>query len=76
MAPISIWGVSSQDNGSYEHLGVSSQDNGSYEHWGGGGGSARKIKAPMGIWGISSEDKGSCEHFGGVSSQVIAPMSI
>ena len=57
MAPMSIWGVCSQDNDSYEYLrdqltmsilGVSSQDKGLYEHL---GVSAHKIMAPMSIWG-------------------------
>ena len=34
-APLSFWGISSQDNGSYEHLGDQLTINGSYELLGG-----------------------------------------
>ena len=37
MAPMSIMGVSSQDNGSYEHLDGQHTSNGSFEYWVGGG---------------------------------------
>ena len=65
MAP-SIWGVSSQDNGPYEHFGGSAHRIMAPMSLG----SAHNIMAPMSIWrgGVSSQYNGFYKHLDGGGS--------